>query len=324
MPKLDSCSSISEKYVLFPIKNKIAWDFYKLAETSFWTAEEIDLIEDKKEFDKLKKEEQYFIKNVLSFFAGFDGLVNDNLNINFIDYFDDPAIKSFYGFQYMIENIHGETYSLLIDTYITDKTEKEDLFKGLENNPAIKAKCDWATKYMNSKCDIATKIFAFALVEGLLFQSSFCAIFYMKKRGLLPGLSFANQLISRDEGLHFKFAAYIYNEYCDKLSIEKEDEIIKEAVKLSKDFATESLPVDLIGMNSNTMKQYIEFVADYLLYDLSKRKLYNQKNPYDWMDLISLQGKTNFFDLRVAEYQKSKVGNTAKENTEFKIDFNMI
>jgi ribonucleoside-diphosphate reductase beta chain len=294
-----------DRFVMFPLKYHDIWELYKQAEHSFWTAEEIDLAQDLTDWnEKLNDDERHFIKMVLAFFAASDGIVNENLAENFLKEVQYPEAKSFYGFQIAMENVHSETYSLLIDTYIKDSAEKDRLFHAIDNFPSIMKKADWALKWINSE-SFAERLIAFAAVEGIFFSGSFCSIFWLKKRGLMPGLSFSNELISRDEGLHCQFATLLHNRYItDKVSPERIQEIIVSAVDIEREFITESLPVSLIGMNSNLMEQYIQFTADFWLQALGCQKVYNVENPFDFMDMISLQGKTNFFEKRVAEYQK--------------------
>lgn len=294
-----------DRFVMFPLKYHDIWEMYKTAEHSFWTAEEIDLASDLVDWDeKLNNDEKHFIKMVLAFFAASDGIVNENLAENFLKEVQYPEAKSFYGFQIAMENVHSETYSLLIDTYIKNEAEKDKLFHAIDNYPSIKEKADWALKWIQSD-SFAERLIAFAAVEGIFFSGSFCSIFWLKKRGLMPGLCFSNELISRDEGLHCKFATLIYNKYIkNKLSEDRIKEIICSAVDIEKVFITESLPVSLIGMNSELMKQYIEFVADFWLMELGCAKVYGSQNPFDFMDMISIQGKTNFFEKRVGEYKK--------------------
>ena len=294
-----------DRFVMFPLKYHDIWDMYKQAEMSFWTAEEIDLAQDLTDWnEKLNDSEKHFIKMVLAFFAASDGIVNENLAENFLKEVQYPEAKSFYGFQIAMENVHSETYSLLIDTYIKDSVEKDRLFHAIDNFPSIKEKADWALKWIASE-SFDERLIAFAAVEGIFFSGSFCSIFWLKKRGLMPGLSFSNELISRDEGLHCQFACLLHNRYIkDKVSEERIKEIICSAVDIERTFITESLPVSLIGMNSKLMEQYIEFTADFWLQALGCQKVYNVENPFDFMDMISLQGKTNFFEKRVAEYQK--------------------
>lgn len=296
-----------DRFVLFPIKHKTIWEMYKKAEASFWTAEEIDLSPDLLDWEnKLNEDEKHFIKHVLAFFAASDGIVNENLAVNFMSEVQYPEARCFYGFQIMIENIHSETYSLLIDTYIKDPKDKHNLFHALETVACVKKKAEWALRWI-SQGSFAERLIAFAAVEGIFFSGSFCSIFWLKKRGLMPGLSFANELISRDEGLHCDFACLLYSDLKAKLSTDSVYKIIKHAVEIEKEFVVDALPVKLIGMNADLMCKYIEFVADRLLAALGYAKLYGATNPFDFMDLISLQGKTNFFERRVSEYQKSGV-----------------
>ena len=269
---------------------------YKQAEASFWTAEEIDLHQDMNDWEnKLTKDERHFIKHVLAFFAASDGIVNENLAINFLNEVQFPEARCFYGFQIAIENIHAETYSLLIDTYIKDNKEKDFLFNAIENLPCVGKKADWAMKWIENG-NFAQRLVAFAAVEGIFFSGSFCSIFWLKKRGLMPGLAFSNELISRDEGLHCDFACLLYNQLVNKLEPQEVTAIITEAVEYEKEFVTDAIPVALIGMNADLMCQYIEFVADRLLGELGCPKVYNATNPFDFMEMISLQGKTNFFE----------------------------
>ncbi|HEX5003358.1 MAG TPA: ribonucleoside-diphosphate reductase small subunit [Bacteroidia bacterium] len=307
-----------DRFVLLPIKYPEIWQMYKKHEASFWTAEEIDLSPDQKDWERLSNDERHFIKHVLAFFAASDGIVNENLAVNFMREVQLPEARCFYGFQIMIENIHSETYSLLIDTYIKDTAEKNRLFKAIETVPCVQKKAEWALKWINHG-SFAERLVAFAAVEGIFFSGSFCSIFWLKKRGLMPGLSFSNELISRDEGLHCDFACLLYNMLETKLTPERVKEIIMDAVVNEHEFVTDALPVSLIGMNAKLMCQYIEFVADRLLAALGQPKVYNATNPFDFMETISLQGKTNFFEKRVAEYQKAGVMNT-KEQQEFKLD----
>jgi ribonucleoside-diphosphate reductase beta chain len=301
------------RFVLFPIQNPQVWEFYKKAEASFWTAEEIDLGQDQKDWNGLTDNERHFIKHVLAFFAASDGIVNENLAINFMQEVQMPEARCFYGFQIMMENIHSETYSLLIDTYIKDPKEKDYLFNALETVPAVQRKGQWALTWINSE-NFAERLIAFAAVEGIFFSGSFCSIFWLKKRGLMPGLTFSNELISRDEGLHCDFACLLYSYLENKLPEERVHAIIRDAVTIEQEFVTEALPVSLIGMNARTMSQYIEFVADRLLVSLGCSKIYNSTNPFDFMEMISVQGKTNFFEKRVAEYQKAGVMTERADN----------
>jgi ribonucleoside-diphosphate reductase beta chain len=301
------------RFVLFPIQNPQVWEFYKKAEASFWTAEEIDLSQDQKDWNNLNDNERHFIKHVLAFFAASDGIVNENLAINFMQEVQMPEARCFYGFQIMMENIHSETYSLLIDTYIKDPKEKDYLFNALETVPAVQRKGQWALTWINSE-NFAERLIAFAAVEGIFFSGSFCSIFWLKKRGLMPGLTFSNELISRDEGLHCDFACLLYSYLENKLPEERVQAIIRDAVTIEQEFVTDALPVSLIGMNARTMSQYIEFVADRLLVSLGCGKIYNATNPFDFMEMISVQGKTNFFEKRVAEYQKAGVMTERADN----------
>ena len=308
-----------DRFVIFPIKHHDIWQFYKKAEASFWTAEEIDLSDDLTQYNNLTDGERHFINNVLAFFAASDGIVNENLAENFVSEVQYPEAKFFYGFQIMMENIHSETYSLLIDTYVKDSEEQQKYFKAIETIPCVKKKAEWALKWIDSP-SFAERLIAFAAVEGIFFSGSFCSIFWLKKRGLMPGLSFSNELISRDEGLHCDFACHLHNNHVtNKVPKEKIKEIISSALEIEKEFITESLPVDLIGMNADLMKQYLEFVADRLLLDLKCDKVYNSENPFDFMQNIALENKTNFFEKRVAEYAKSNVGDSA-ENTDLNFD----
>ena len=299
------------RFVLFPIQHDDIWDMYKKHEASFWTAEEIDLAPDLKDWEKLNDGERHFISHVLAFFAASDGIVNENLVVNFLEEVQNPEARCFYGFQVMMENIHAETYSLLIDTYIKDPVEKDRLFNAIDTIPCVSKKADWALKWVESE-HFTERLIAFAAVEGIFFSGSFCSIFWLKKRGLMPGLSFSNELISRDEGLHCDFACMLYTNYIqNKLPKERILQIITEAVAIEQEFVTDALPVKLIGMNAELMSQYIEFVADRLLYELIGEKHYNATNPFDFMELISLQGKTNFFERRVSEYKKAGVSNNS-------------
>lgn len=287
---------------------------YKKAEASFWTAEEIDLASDMIDWEfKLTPNERHFVSHVLAFFAASDGIVNENLAQNFCTEIQSPEARCFYGFQIAVENIHSETYSLLIDTYIKDPMEKDRLLTAIDTVPCVQKKAKWALKWCNSDtASFAERCVAFAAVEGIFFSGSFCAIFWLKKRGLMPGLAFSNELISRDEGLHCDFACLIYSKLINQLSSERITEIIRDAVRIEQEFVSAALPVELIGMNSKLMCQYIEFVADRLLIALQCPKYYNAKNSFEWMEMISLQGKTNFFEKRVGEYAKSGVGSTSQ------------
>ncbi|MEX1003659.1 MAG: ribonucleoside-diphosphate reductase small subunit [Crocinitomicaceae bacterium] len=310
----------NDRFVLFPIQHDDIWQFYKKAEASFWTAEEIDLAQDLVDWnEKLTDDERYFIKHVLAFFAASDGIVNENLAENFLAEVQYTEAKFFYGFQIAIENIHSETYSLLIDTYIKDKKDREYLFNAVDTIPCVKRKADWALRWIDEG-SYAERLIAFAAVEGIFFSGSFCSIFWLKKRGLMPGLSFSNELISRDEGLHCDFACLLYSNHLkNKLTKETVTKIITDAVEIEKEFVTDAIPVKLIGMNAELMTQYIEFVADRLLDELGCDKVYKSSNPFDFMDMISIQGKTNFFEKRVAEYQKAGVMNNGESQT-FSLD----
>lgn len=299
-----------DRFVIFPIKHDDIWAFYKKSEASFWTAEEIDLHQDLTDWkEKLNDNERHFIKHVLAFFAASDGIVNENLAENFVSEVQYPEAKFFYGFQIMMENIHSETYSLLIDTYIKDPKEKDMLFHAIDTLDCVKKKADWALRWIEN-ASFTERLIAFAAVEGIFFSGSFCSIFWLKKRGLMPGLSFSNELISRDEGMHCDFACHLYtNHIKNKLPQQRIVEIISNAVEIEKEFVTDALPVRLIGMNADLMAQYIEFVADRLLVELGCSRIYNSTNPFDFMEMISLQGKTNFFEKRVGEYQKAGVAN---------------
>lgn len=305
------------RFVLFPIKHTEMWDMYKKAEASFWTTEEIDLSADLQDWhNELSADERHFVKHVLAFFAASDGIVNENLAVNFMREVQYPEARCFYGFQIMMENIHAETYSLLLDTYIRDAQEKDHLFRAMETLDCVKKKAEWALRWID-KGSFAERLVAFAAVEGIFFSGSFCAIFWLKKRGLMPGLSFSNELISRDEGMHTDFACLLYSQLQHPLAPERVKAIIQDAVAIEQNFVTDALPVRLIGMNADLMKQYIEFVADRLLVSLGVERIYNVSNPFDFMEMISLQGKTNFFEKRVSDYQKSGV--MSKDNAKDKL-----
>ncbi len=310
-----------DRFVIFPIQHDDIWQYYKKHEAAFWTAEEIDLHADMADWnDKLNDNERYFIKHILAFFAASDGIVNENLAENFVHEVQYPEARFFYGFQIAMENIHSETYSLLIDTYIKDPVEKDHLLHAIETVDCVKKKADWALRWI-SKGSFAERLVAFAAVEGIFFSGSFCSIFWLKKRGLMPGLTFSNELISRDEGLHCDFACLLYTKHMvNKLSKKTVETIIRDAVEIEKEFVTDALPVNLIGMNAKLMQQYIEFVADRLLLELGNDKIYNATNPFDFMEMISLQGKTNFFEKRVGEYQKAGVLNQDKDQGKFTMD----
>lgn len=309
------------RFVIFPIQHHDLWQWYKKQQACFWTAEEIDLQQDLSDWNnKLNADEKYFIKHVLAFFAASDGIVNENLAENFVNEVQFSEAKFFYGFQIMMENVHSETYSLLIDTYVKDPEEKDKLFRAIEVFPAIMKKAQWALKWIESP-SFAERLIAFAAVEGIFFSGAFCSIFWLKKRGLMPGLTFSNELISRDEGMHCDFAVHLHNHHLvNKVSKKRITEIIVEALNIEREFITESLPVSLIGMNAKLMTEYLEFVTDRLLVELGCERVYNSKNPFDFMDMISLQGKTNFFEKRVSEYQKAGVLNKDTESNKISFD----
>lgn len=307
-----------DRFVILPINYPRIWEMYKKHEASFWTAEEIDLHDDLKHWENLNSGEKHFISHVLAFFAASDGIVNENLAVNFMSEVQVPEARCFYGFQIMMENIHSETYALLIDTYVKDPAEKNRLFHAIDTVPAVKKKAEWALRWIENG-SFAQRLVAFAAVEGIFFSGSFCSIFWLKKRGLMPGLTFSNELISRDEGLHCEFACLLYSMLSQKLSKAEVTHIITDAVDIEKEFITEALPVNLIGMNAKLMSQYIEFVADRWLVELGYDKIYNATNPFDFMEMISLQGKTNFFEKRVGDYQKNGVLSTA-ESKSFSLD----
>jgi ribonucleoside-diphosphate reductase beta chain len=293
-----------DRFVILPINYPRIWEMYKKHEASFWTSEEIDLSGDMKDWASLNDGERHFISHVLAFFAASDGIVNENLAVNFMSETQLPEARCFYGFQIMMENIHAETYALLIDSYIKDPQEKHRLFHAIETVPAVKKKAEWALRWIQNG-SFAERLVAFAAVEGIFFSGSFCSIFWLKKRGLMPGLTFSNELISRDEGLHCEFACLLYGMLNHKLSHEAVAAIVGDAVAIEKEFISDALPVKLIGMNADLMKQYIEFVADRWMNELGYPKLFNVSNPFDFMEMISLQGKTNFFEKRVGDYQKA-------------------
>ena len=310
-----------DRFVIFPIKHQDIWEWYKKQEACIWTAEEIDLHTDLNDWNnKLNEDEKYFIKHILAFFAASDGIVNENLAENFVSEVQYPEAKFFYGFQIMMENIHSETYSLLIDTYVKDEAEKYKLFHAIETFPAIKEKAEWALKWIDSP-SFAERLIAFAAVEGIFFSGSFCSIYWLKKRGLMPGLTFSNELISRDEGMHCDFAVHLHTHHIiNKVPKARITEILTNALDIERKFITESLPVSLIGMNATLMTQYLEFVTDRLLVELGCERVYNSSNPFDFMDMISLQGKTNFFEKRVGEYQKAGVMNSDAEASKISFD----
>eukprot|EP00448_Togula_jolla_P018763 CAMPEP_0170589586 /NCGR_PEP_ID=MMETSP0224-20130122/11425_1 /TAXON_ID=285029 /ORGANISM="Togula jolla, Strain CCCM 725" /LENGTH=351 /DNA_ID=CAMNT_0010913345 /DNA_START=67 /DNA_END=1122 /DNA_ORIENTATION=+ len=304
-----------QRWVMFPIQNAEIWEMYKKHEASFWTAEEIDLSQDNKDWDQLSDTERHFIKHVLAFFAASDGIVLENLAGQFSTEIQLPEARAFYGFQMAMENIHSETYSLLIEQYLRDPEEKDSVFNAIETMPPVQEKARWAVQWMNREASFAERIVAFAAVEGILFSGSFCAIYWLKKRGLMPGLTFSNELISRDEGLHTEFACLLYRTLQNPLPEDVVHAIVRGAVDVERRFICEALSCDLIGMNSELMSRYIEFVADRLLEALGHSKIFGAVNPFDWMELISLQGKTNFFEKRVGEYQKAGVMSSSQEDT---------
>jgi ribonucleotide reductase beta subunit family protein with ferritin-like domain len=305
------------RFVLFPIDYPAIFEKYKQAVASFWSVEEVDLSKDLNDWEGLSDNERHFIEHVLAFFAGSDGIVTENLAQRFMNDIQIQEAKCFYGFQIAMENIHSEMYSLLIDTYIRDAKRKDELFNAIDRIPCIKKKADWALKYIESdEATFQERLIAFAAVEGIFFSGSFCAIFWLKKRGLMPGLTFSNELISRDEGLHTEFATVIYSMLTEKLDKSRLQQIITDAVEIEKEFITESIPCRLIGMNAELMSKYIEFVADRLLVQLGNDKHYNSENPFQFMEMISMEGKTNFFEKRVADYSKANVStnNTGADN----------
>ena len=307
----------SNRFVLFPIVHNDIYQLYKKAESSFWTANEIDLSKDINDWQKLNNEEQHFIKNIIGFFAGSDGIIMENLSCRFMNEIKIPEARAFYSYQIFNESIHSETYSLLIDTYIKDMDEKNKIFNSIENIPSVSKKASWAYKWIeNKKVSFATRLVAFAIVEGIFFSGSFCAIYWLKKRGLMPGLTFSNELISRDEGMHCEFACLLYSKIKNRVDEDTIHTIFKEAIEIEKEFITESIPCNLIGMNSILMKQYIEFVSDRLLLQLGYEKIWNAENPFDFMEMISMIPKSNFFEIRSGQYQKA---NISIDNTEFNI-----
>ena len=315
-PLFDPSSvTLGERYTLFPISpsEQDLYKMYKKTVASFWTTEEIDFSKDKEDWEKLNENEQYFIKHILAFFAGSDGVVQENLATRFQKEVQSPVARLFYGFQNAMEGIHSETYSLLIDQYVKDKDEQKKYFRAIDEIPAIRKKAQWAINWIESPTDYATRLVGFACVEGIFFSGSFCAIYWLKKRGLLPGLTFSNELISRDEGLHTEFAVAMYHKLQNKLSVEQVTAIVIDAVACETEFICQALPCSLIGMNSRDMTQYIQFVADRLVVQLGFPKIYRASNPFDFMDLISLEGKTNFFEKKVSEYSKPGVGMSAQD-----------
>ena len=307
-----------DRYVMFPIKDHDIWSMYKRQVDCFWRAEEIDLSKDMASWKTLTENEKYFIKMIIAFFAGADGIVLENLGTRFMSEVQISEARAFYGFQIAMENIHSEVYSLLIDTYVKDRLEKEKLFKAMENFPCIKKKADWAMKWINDKrSTFATRLIAFACVEGIFFSGAFCSIFWLKKEGKMPGLTFSNELISRDEALHTEFAVLLYSKLLKKVPKKRVIEIVKEAVEIEREFICEALPCKLISMNSKLMTQYIEFVADRLMLQLGYDKIYDVSCPFDFMEQISIEGKTNFFEKRVGEYA---LANKEKDETTFDLD----
>jgi ribonucleoside-diphosphate reductase beta chain len=310
------------RYVMFPIQDQDIWKMYKKQEDLFWRAEEIDLSKDYKDWLTLNGDEKYFVSMILAFFAASDGIVLENLGMRFMSEVQLSEARAFYGLQIAMENIHSITYSTLIDTYIKDKSEKSKLFNALNEYECIKKKGQWAIKWINDKkSSFAMRLVAFACVEGIFFSGAFCAIYWLKKRGLMPGLTFSNELISRDEALHTEFAILLHNKLEKPLKKQKIHEIIKEAVSIENEFINESLPCRLIGMNSILMTQYIEFVADRLSVQLGGDKIYNASNPFDWMELVSIEKKTNFFESRVAEYSLASKSENINDAFEFGDNF---
>ena len=309
----------NDRFVMFPIQHDDIWEAYKQHMACFWTAEEIDLSDDMRDWDELNDNERHFLKHILAFFAASDGIVNENLAVNFSNEVQWPEARAFYGFQIMIENVHAETYSLLIDTYIQDAQEKDRLFRAMETVPTVMKKAEWALKWTDQgKASFGERLIAFAAVEGIHFSGSFCALYWLKKRGLMKGLTFSNELISRDEGLHRDFACLLHSKLKNQVPEGVALDIITEAVEIEKDFVTNALPVSLLGMNASQMCEYIEFVADHLLATLGYATHYGTQNPFPWMEMISMQGKTNFFERRVGEYQKAGV--TSEVATKFSMD----
>lgn len=297
----------NSRFTMFPVKYNDIWDMYKKQVECFWRVEEVDLTKDIASWETLNSDEKYFIKMIIAFFSSSDGIVLENIGMRFMSEIQNSEARAFYGFQIAMENIHSEMYSLLIETYIKDKNEKDKLFNAIENFPCIKKKADWAIKWINDKdASFAQRLVAFACVEGIFFSGAFCSIYWLKKRGLMPGLTFSNELISRDEALHTEFAILLFNKLDDKPTNETIIEIIKEAVEIEREFICEALPCNLISMNAKLMKQYIEFVADRLAIQLGCGKIYGTANPFDFMEMISIEGKTNFFEKRVGEYALSE------------------
>jgi len=311
----------NNRYVIYPIQHDPFWKMYKQAEANFWTTEELDLSKDYNDWINLTDNEIHFLKHILAFFAASDGIVNENLVERFCQEVQVPEAKFFYVFQMAMENIHSETYSLLIDTYIKDPKEKTYLFNAIDTIPSIQKKAEWALKWINDKdSPFINRIIGFAAVEGIFFSGAFCSIFWLKKRGLMPGLCHSNELISRDEGMHTEFAVLMYHNLKNKPSPEVVYQIIREAVEIEKEFITVSLSCELIGMNKNLMSQYIEFVSDRLLQMFGLEPIYNTQNPFDWMEMISIQGKTNFFEKRVGEYSNKANPNIDSSKNEINFD----
>ncbi len=304
-------SGAKTRYVIYPIQHNSIWEFYKKAVSCFWVAEEVDLTKDRADWQRLTEDEKKFIKHTLAFFAASDGIVNENLANRFINEVDIAEAKFFYGFQIAMENIHSEVYSLLIDTYVDDKEEKDRLFNAIENVPIIAKKAEWCFKWIECPTtELIYRLVAFACVEGIFFSSSFCSIYWLKKRGLMPGLTFSNELISRDESLHTEFAVHLFHVLRGSaIDTKKVLDMVKEAVEIEKEFSRESLESNLIGMNCKLMSDYVEFVGDRLLVQLGLEKYWNTKNPFDFMELISMNSKTNFFESRVSQYSNAKVSN---------------
>ena len=313
-------SDEEKRFVIFPIKHEPFWKMYKKAQANFWTAEELDLTKDISDYNNLSNDEKHFLNSILAFFAASDGIVNENLVERFCREVKILEATFFYGFQIAMENIHSETYSLLIDTYIKDFTLKNKLLNAIETIPSVKKKADWALKWISDKSEFNKRVIAFACVEGIFFSGAFCSIFWLKKRGLMPGLCHSNELISRDEGMHTEFAVLMHHSLNNKCPGEEIYQIIKEAVDIEKEFITESLPCKLIGMNNDLMAQYIEYVSDRLLVTLGLKKIYNVPNPFDWMETISIQGKTNFFEKRVGEYSNAANPNADADANDFELD----
>ncbi|XP_019197679.1 PREDICTED: ribonucleoside-diphosphate reductase small chain A [Ipomoea nil] len=313
----------SQRFCMFPIRYPQLWEMYKKAQASFWTAEEVDLSPDVQQWEALSDSEKHFISHVLAFFAASDGIVLENLAARFLNDVQIPEARAFYGFQIAMENVHSEMYSLLLETYIKDSNQKSKLFNAIETIPCVAEKAKWSLNWIESSSSFVERLVAFACVEGIFFSGSFCAIFWLKKRCLMPGLAFSNELISRDEGLHCDFACLLYSFVQKKLPWQKVHQIVNEAVEIETNFVCDALPCALIGMNSELMSQYIKFVADHLLVALGYQKNYNVENPFDWMEFISLQGKANFFERRVGDYQKASVMSNLRDtskNFEFKLD----